>query len=252
MKTLLKYDFIYLKRTSKFIIFPAIAIFFAILSPVTAKYMNEILELFLGSEGVGFTFPDPTVLDSYSQYIGNLFEIFMIVTVFVGVSLFMREKNKGELPLLLSKPINRTNYLLSKFISFTIMVFITLLVSGAIFAYYTYYLFGTVDILITLNVTLLFMVYLMFVLSIALITAMFFDSYAGASVVTFVTFLALSLLGGFSYGLLDYLPGRITSRIAEVILGTSTNMVWYNIIVIVVISITLVFISIKRFNKYDI
>ena len=44
----------------------------------------------------------------------KVYEIFLIVGIFVSVSIFMRDKNKGLLPLILSKPINRTKYLLSK------------------------------------------------------------------------------------------------------------------------------------------
>ena len=252
MKTLLKYDFIYLKRTSKFIIFPAIAIFFAVLSPLTARYMTEILEALLGAEGIGIAFPEVTVFDSYVQYIGNLYEIFLIVTVFVGVSLFMRQKNKGELPLVLSKPISRTKYLMSKYISFAILIIGTLFVSGLIFAYYTHYLFGTVDLLLTLNVSLLFFLYTLFILSIAMFTAMFFESYAGASVITFVVYIIFSILSGFNKGILDYLPGRLITRITELIYGTPDAALWTNISVIVVIIALLGYLSINKFKKYDI
>lgn len=252
MKTLLKYDFIFLKRTSKFIIFPAIAIFFAILSPVTAKYMPEILEALLGAEGIGFELPAVTQYDSYVQYIGNLYEIFLIVTVFVGVSIFMKEKNKGELPLILSKPVNRTKYLLSKYISFTILVAATLMLSGLVFSYYTNYLFGTVDLTVTLSISLLFLLYTMFILSVSLFTAMFFDSYAGASIVTFVVYIVFSILSGFNKGILDYLPGRLVTRITEVIYGTSDYTLWVNVVVILMVITTLGYISIKKFKKYDI
>ena len=113
---LLKYDFIYLWRTYKFLIFPAVAVLFAFASPLTAKYINELLALLTTTTGGDplIVLPDPVIQDSYAQYLSNLYEIFLIVCIFVSVSVFMRDKNKGLLPLVLSKPINRTNYLLSK------------------------------------------------------------------------------------------------------------------------------------------
>ena len=116
MIKLLKYDFIYLWRTYKFLIFPAVAVLFAFASPLTAKYINELLALLTTTTGGDplIVLPDPVIQDSYAQYLSNLYEIFLIVCIFVSVSVFMRDKNKGLLPLVLSKPINRTNYLLSK------------------------------------------------------------------------------------------------------------------------------------------
>ncbi len=251
MKTLLKYDFIYLRKTSKFIIFPAIAIFFAMLSPATAKYMPEILKALVGSEDLGGLLAPVSVLDSYTQYIGNLYELFLIVIVFVGVSIFMRQKNKGELPLVLSKPISRTKYILSKYLSFMILITVTLLVSGLIFAYYTYILFDTVDFMITFQMTGLFLVYVVFILSIGLFTSMIFNSYAAASISTFVLYIVFSILGAFDSFILDYLPGRISTRIAEVILSIPDEVVWINIIVALGISTLLTYFSILRFKKYD-
>jgi hypothetical protein len=67
MKTLIKYDFYYLRKTAKFIIFPALAFLLAVMSPLTAKYMNDILSFALGSQEVPFEFPEPTVMESYTQ-----------------------------------------------------------------------------------------------------------------------------------------------------------------------------------------
>ncbi len=253
MKTLMKYDFIFLKRTSKFIVFPAIGIFFAILSPITAKYMHEILGALLGAEGLDYIIPAVTVSDSYIQYIGYLFEIFLFVSIFVGVSIFMKEKNKGELPLVLSKPISRTSYLLSKLFTFLILIFGSLIVSGLVFSYYTYYLFDTIDIMIVLNITLLYFIYTIFILAVSMFTSMLMKSYAGASVVTFVMYILFSILGAFDKGILEYLPGRVTQRSAEIITGTTEmNTMLPFILVILVVSFVFVFLSIQKFKKYDI
>lgn len=253
MKTLMKYDLILLKRTSKFIVFPAIGIFFAILSPVTAKYMPEILEALLGAEGINLGLPEVTVSDSYLQYIGNLFDIFLFVTIFVGVSLFMKQKNKGELPLVLSKPIKRSNYLISKLSAFSILIISSLVASGIVFSLYTYYLFGTVDIMLVLNITLIYFVYTIFILSVSMFMAMFMKSYAGANIMTFVVYIVFSILGAFSKGVLDYLPGRVTQRSVELIRSsTEMNTMLPFTLVLVSLSTILILVSILKFKKYDI
>ena len=246
---LLKYDFMYLKRTSKFIIFPAVAIVFAILSPLTAKYMNELLEL-LGVDFVNL--PDPTVIDSYSQYISNLFEIFIIVVLFVAVSMFIRDKTKGLLPLVLSKPIDRTKYLLSKYFSLLSVLIVTLIASGLVFGYYTYVIFGEIDVVALMNVTLLFILYTMFIMSVSMLFSMLFNSYPAASILTFVTYIVLNILGGFGASVLDFLPGRIMIRITEVLLDTvDGSIMFWNLFTTIVITIGLMILSIYKFRKYD-
>lgn len=253
MKTLLKYDFFFLKRTSKFIVFPAVAILFAILSPLTARYMNEIIEFLLGASSILPETPPVSVELSYIQYASDLFEIYLIVTIFVGVSIFMREKNKGELPLILSKPIPRHQYLLSKFISFMVLQLATLVLAGLVFSYYTYYLFDTVNLITTIQVLGLFFVYELFIVSLGMLFAMLLNSYAGASVLTFVTYIILSIVGVYEKGILDYLPGRVLERIVEVAYGISeTSTVVMYILVSLLITTTFIILSIFKFRKYDI
>ncbi len=253
MGKLLKYDFIYLKKTSKFIIFPAVAIIFAILSPLTARYMNELLKFLMTESGPIISLPDPTVLDSYIQYIGNLYEIFLIVIIFIGVGMFMRDKNKGLLPLILSKPIHRVKYLLSKLTSLSILLLGTLVISGVIFSYYTYFLFEEVDLLIVLNTTLLYFLYILFILSVAMFLSVFTKSYASASILTFIIYIVTNIIGGFQKWGLDYLPGRISQRISEVVIGVvDPQTMIITILVTIVLSGLLLFFSIKKFNQYDI
>jgi ABC-type transport system involved in multi-copper enzyme maturation permease subunit len=87
--------------------------------------MNELLDLALADSGINITLTDPVVLDSYLQYIGNLYETVLFVVLFVGVGFFIKDKTKGLLPLVLSKPISKTKYLISKFVSLNILILVS-------------------------------------------------------------------------------------------------------------------------------
>lgn len=250
--TLLKYDFFYLRKTSKFIIFPAVAVIFAILSPLSAMYINELLTLLMTESGPAITFPDPTVIDSYAQYISNLYEIFLIVTIFVAVSVFIREKTKGYLPLVLSKPINRTKYLISKITSLSILIFGSLIISGFVFGYYTYILFGEIDVMIVVNTTMVFMVYVIFILSLSMLFSQLFNNYPTASILTFVGYIVFNILGNFEKSILNYMPGRLTYRITEIIVGISeTSTLIWNVVITLLVSIIFITISVLKFRRYD-
>ncbi len=50
--------------------------------------MNQLLDLALADSGFDIVLTDPTVLDSYIQYIGNLYETILFVILFVGVKTY--------------------------------------------------------------------------------------------------------------------------------------------------------------------
>ena len=140
MKKLLKYDFFYLFKTSKFLVIGAVFVMFSVISPLTTKYINEILSFLLNGADSPIEIPVPTIYTAYSQYISDLYEICFMVVLFVVVSIFIRDKTKGLLPLILSKPINRTKYVLSKYISVLVLILGSLLLGYLTFSYYTYFL----------------------------------------------------------------------------------------------------------------
>jgi len=191
-------------------------------------------------------------LDSYGQYISNLYEIFLIVGIFVSVSVFMRDKNKGLLPLILSKPINRTKYLLSKLTTLTVVILVSLIAGGIVFSYSTWVLFDSVDMALVLWMNVLFLVYVFFIFSVSMFFSQYTKNYATASILTFVVYIAFSIFGGFEAGILDYLPGRLTARVTELMyeISDTPTLIW-TIAVTILTSAVLFYFSIRKFNKYD-
>ncbi len=250
MKTLIKYDFFYLKKTSRLLIMPAVIIFFAILSPVTAKFMNQLLGLLLEDSGLVIELHDPTVIDSYIQYIGNLYELILYVLIFMSVGMFIRDKSKGILPLILSKPISKSNYILSKYIVFNVVVSIILLLGYLVFGYYTYFLFDEVNMVIMLQVTLLFSVYLLFITAIAMFSSVITKSYPIAILITFVSYIFFQILSIGDIGIFKYLPGQIITRISEIVVeNASLKEVLTTVGSTMMLSALLLYLSIILFRK---
>jgi len=253
MFKLLKYDFYHLRKTSKFIVFPVVIILFAIISPITARYMNQILDLALADSGIDIVLTDPVVLDSYLQYIGNLYETILFVVLFVGVGFFIKDKTKGLLPLVLSKPISKTKYLLSKYISLSILILVSLLLGYLVFSYYTYFIFNEIDMFGMFLTTMLFFVFTIYVLSISLFTATHFKSYLASVSVTFGIYILTSMLTIFEVSIFKYLPGFISSSSVDILIGEEVvGDVYINVGVTLLISIIFIFFSIKKFRNQDI
>jgi ABC-2 type transport system permease protein len=253
MREMLKYDFFYLRRTSKFIVFPLVIIVFSILSPLTARYLNELLDLLLGDTDIGLNFPDPTIYDSYLQFFSDLNEIVLFVILFTAVSIFIRDKTKGLMPLVLSKPINRNKYYLSKYISFSILILASLLVGYLVFSYYTYFLFDDVLFGVGLVIMLIYFIYILFLLSITLFTSVLFKSYVGSIATAFGIYIFVSILAVFDeVAVLKYFPGMMTTRAVEVVLDNYNAVdVWMTSIVTLVLTGGLIFYSLVLFKKQD-
>lgn len=253
MLKLFKYDLFYLRKTQKFIVFGGVFVLFSILSPLTAKYIGEILGFFLPGEDLGSLFPDATVWLAYEQYISDLYETIFFVVLFVSVSVFIRDKSKGLLPLVFSKPINRTYYIVSKYLSFLLLLASSILLGYLLFTYYTYFLFDEVFFWKGLAMMGMYFLYLALISSIALFFATIFKTYLLAVLSTFGVYIVLSILSLFGeYGIFQYLPGMLIQRIVGVLyeVNSTGDLVWT---LITTTFITLLFLgfSILNIQKMD-
>jgi len=253
MKILLKYDFYYLKKTSKFIVFPIVIILFAIISPLSARYLNEFLEFTLKGTGILINFPEPTIFDSYVQYFGNLFEIYLYVIIFISVGMFINDKTKGLLPLILSKPINRTKYILSKYISISILILISIIIGYFVFDYYTYFIFDEIDMLGMFYASLLYFTYILFILSITMFASTHFKSYLTAIFFSFGMMFLTLILSIIEVSFFIYLPGVLINNALNILGNIGIfNDVIINVFVTLVISLLLLLFSIIKFNKHNV
>ena len=122
-------------KTKKLVIMVSLFIFFAILSPLTARYINEILAS-LG-QGVSITLPEPTLIDSWGQYFKNLSSICLIVYLIVMTGSVSHEKSKGSILLVMTKRVSRFNFLFSKLLSGILLFTVCYIISFVISGFYT-------------------------------------------------------------------------------------------------------------------
>lgn len=254
MRSLLKFDFNYLKKTSKLLIFPILLILIGIISPLTARYMNELLESLLGDSNVVITTTDPVMIDSYVQYLSDLYELVLYIIMFVALSVFIRDKSKGIFPLILSRPISRTKYLLSKYITFSGLIFVSLLGSYLVFTYYTYVIFDDVIILRGFYMLLMYFLYIECILASTLFAATKFKGYLTGILFTFgiyILYIILNLLEDVKPFI--YFPGRVMHYAAFILIDefVVTDLV-LNIVMTFVFTIGFIVGAIITFKKQDI
>jgi len=125
-------------KTPRLIVITAVFAFFAILSPLGARYINEIISS-LGD--IEIVIPEPVYYDAWIQFFKNMNSICMIVFLLTITGSVVSEKTRGSIMLVLSKNLSRMDFILSKIIA-GIMLFTTGYLVALVFCfYYTYVLF---------------------------------------------------------------------------------------------------------------
>jgi len=103
-------------RTYKLFILVIVFVIFGFLSPITAKYLPQIIEMAgLDPEAMGMG--DPTAVDSFAQFFKNVGQMGLLVVVIIFSGIMANEFSKGTLINMLTKGLKRPIVIVSKFLS---------------------------------------------------------------------------------------------------------------------------------------
>jgi len=237
-------------KTPKLLIIMCLFIFFAILSPLTARYMNELLSLL--AEGVQITFPDPTFTDAWVQFYKNTTSLCLIVYLIIMTGTVAQEKNKGSIMLVLTKKVSRFNFLFSKFVGGALLMtaglFASLLVSGL----YTQILFKEViyDGLL-ISIVLMWLMGL-FYTALAILASVISKTPTIAALLGFVGYAFFNLLN-VSSGLQKFNPSGASSLVNRILYNTSSSSTNMICLISTVVGTVLIFsLSYVIFKKQEI
>ena len=127
-------------RTYRLFILIAVLLIFGILSPLTAVFLPEILGSIDLGDGVTLTLPDPSAIDSWTQFFSNVGQMGMLAIIIIFSGLMGSELSEGTLVNLLTKGMKRHIVILSKFIYATLLWTVGYALCLAVcYAYTVYY-----------------------------------------------------------------------------------------------------------------
>jgi ABC-2 type transport system permease protein len=107
-------------RTYKLLILLAVFLLFGMMSPLLAKFTPEILKS-VGLSGMEFTVPEPTAMDSWTQFFKNVGQMGMLVLVIVFSGIMANEFSRGTLVNVLTKGLKRHTVIFSKLTAATLL-----------------------------------------------------------------------------------------------------------------------------------
>ena len=131
--------------TFKLYILLALFLIFGMMSPLLAKLLPEILKS-MDLAGMVIELPEPSAIDSWSQFFNNVGQMGMLVLVIIFCGIMANEFSKGTLINLLTKGLSRKNVVFSKFFSATVIWLVAYLVCFGICYAYTAYFWDDVSI----------------------------------------------------------------------------------------------------------
>lgn len=133
------------RRTNRLLIVGAVYLFFGIASPVTARYLPEIVNGLGGTNGVAITFPTPTTQDAVDQFLKNLGNG-AFIAILLAMGLVAREKERGTAAFVLTKPAGRAAFLAAKFAALLVLFSLGIALAGAATYGYTAYYFSALGL----------------------------------------------------------------------------------------------------------
>ena len=111
-----KKEFVESLRTYRLIVLIGVLLFFGILSPLTALFLPEIIGSLDMGDGVTLTLPEPSAMDSWTQFFSNVGQMGMLALIITFSGIMANEISRGTLVNLLTKGMKRHTVVISKFL----------------------------------------------------------------------------------------------------------------------------------------
>ena len=207
-------------RTYRLLICAVVLGFFGMTSPLLAKFTPEILKAVPGADAYAGLVPTPTVVDAYAQYIKNMAQFGLLLALLITMGAVAVEKEKGTAAMMLVKPLPRQSFLLAKFAVLAVSFSGAIALAGLAAWYYTWLLFGPLDLLPWLGLNALILAYVLVHVAVTLFFSVVARSAAAAGGMAFGVLMVLAILGAIPV-VGEWLPSRLPGWGAALAIGHS-------------------------------
>ncbi len=129
-------------RSNQLLISCIMGAIFGILSPLTARYMPELIALVGADQGMQITLPEPSWRDVVVQFVKNLSQIGLLVLIFLNMGGFAREKERGTLAFLMVKPAPLGTQMIAKIGAVWLRDLLAMALATGLTMFYTGLFFG--------------------------------------------------------------------------------------------------------------
>lgn len=179
-------------RTRRLLVVGALFLVIGMLSPLTARYLPEILEATLGDE-LTVPLPVPTAAMALDQLLGNIGQLGALASIALAMGLVAGELDRGTAAFVLTQPASRSAFLLAKLTALALVLGVATLVAVLVGWAYTAILFETLPLGGWLVLAVLAWLSLMAWAGITFLASAVTGSSTAAAGIGFVALIGLSL-----------------------------------------------------------
>jgi ABC-2 type transport system permease protein len=207
-------------RTNRLLVVGAIFLLLGIISPVTAKYTNDLLKLIgTGQQGVQIILPSPTVKDAVAQYLKNVAGTGIFVAVLLPMGMVAREKERGTAAFVLSKPLARSAFLLAKLMALVLTLTLGMVLAAVATYFYTALLFQPLPLGGFIDCSVLILLSLLVYAAFTFLGSTLVSSQLAAVGIGLGGWVLISLIGVIPHAA-QYTPGGVLEPASALALGT--------------------------------
>lgn len=127
-------------RAYKALVLVAVFVVFGIMNPLFAKLTPDLLTA-LSGDVYTISVPEPTALDSWTQFFKNASQMGLIIVVILYSGVLAQEVNRGTLVIMLTKGLSRTTVVMAKYSMMILVWTLAYALCACITFGYTVYLF---------------------------------------------------------------------------------------------------------------
>jgi ABC-2 type transport system permease protein len=243
-------------RTKRLLVLGCVFIFFAVTSPLLARYMGEFINFLLpaGDEAAQLlvqAMPPPAWEESYAQFYGNIGQVGVIVVLFMYMGTVQREIKSGTASLMFSKGMGFAPFILAKFTMAVILTAAVTIVSAFISYIYTLLLFNEAgqigDIILS---SVIFSAGILMLLAVVILCSCLTKSSAVSGGISFGVYFTL-LISTLVPRIGQYSPFQLFNHPVAISIGYSANALAVNLLLAGALAIAALFFSIERLKKAE-
>lgn len=233
----------------KWIWVPIVMVLLTVMDPLSYYYLPEIIELTGGiPEGTVLEIPtlapNEVVMMSIEQL--NMFGVLVIALITMGT--IAGERSSGITEILLVKPIRYDHYVIAKWCSFLLLIWLALFVGMIANWYYTNLLFGELNFVTMLQIVFFYGLWFTFVLTLSMFYNTLCKSPGMVLACTIVTIVVMSFINMVIGHQLTMFPNQLSNHIGEFVTTeqitnelTGTSIIIFVLIFILLFAATFIF-----------
>lgn len=214
-------------RNYKWVWVPLVFILFGIMQPVTFYYLPQILKA-AGNmpEGAVIEMPSMSGGDVLAQTLSQYGTLGILIIVLAFMAVLSGERTSGVAELILVKPVSYISYVTSKWAGMLSLTAVSFLLGYAASWYYTNELIGAVPFEHVIGSFLIYLLWLVFIVTLTMLFSAIFKSYGGIAFLTMGSVIVLSIVTNFFPKGMSWSPSNLSAQAAHAAVAGLADIDW--------------------------